>query len=272
MIGDIVSTFLWTLSTIRWNDVIDIAILSYVIYTALRVLQGTRAFQSLLGLVFVLLLYALSTKLSLYTIHWLLQQFFVFIVLAVIILFQQDIRAGLARAGGRFFRSVSAPSETSMLEDLVRACFALASRRMGAIIAIQRAAELGNYTESALRIDAMVSQELLLSIFHPTSPLHDGAVVVRDGRLAAAKVFLPLSLSKDVSRFFGTRHRAALGLTEETDAVVLIVSEERGTVSLAMSGALTPVADMNELRQRLQEVFAVKKTGPGVEKRREMED
>lgn len=256
MIGDFFSAMWWTLTTIRWNDVVDIAILSYVLYRTLLILKGTRAFQSLLGLVAVGLVYALSQQLHLYTLNFLLEKFFVYIVLAVIILFQNDIRQGLARAGGRLFRSFATRPETSMLEDVVRACFALASRRMGALIAIQRTASLDEYVEPALRLDARVSQELLLSIFHPTSPLHDGAVVLQSGRLAAAKVFLPLSLSKDVSRFFGTRHRAALGLTEETDAVVLIVSEERGTVSLAMSGALTPVGDINELRQRLQEIFA----------------
>jgi diadenylate cyclase len=256
MIGDFFSAMWWTLTTIRWNDVVDIAILSYVLYRTLLILKGTRAFQSLLGLVAVGLVYALSQQLHLYTLNFLLEKFFVYIVLAVIILFQNDIRQGLARAGGRLFRSFASRPETSMLEDVVRACFALASRRMGALIAIQRTASLDEYVEPALRLDARVSQELLLSIFHPTSPLHDGAVVLQAGRLAAAKVFLPLSLSKDVSRFFGTRHRAALGLTEETDAVVLIVSEERGTVSLAMSGALTPVGDINELRQRLQEIFA----------------
>jgi diadenylate cyclase len=256
MIGDFFSAMWWTLSTIRWNDVVDIAILSYVLYRTLLILKGTRAFQSLLGLVAVGLVYALSQQLHLYTLNFLLEKFFVYIVLAVIILFQNDIRQGLARAGGRLFRSFATQHETSMFEDVVRACFALASRRMGALIAIQRTASLDEYIEPALSLDARVSQELLLSIFHPTSPLHDGAVVVQSGRLAAAKVFLPLSLSKDVSRFFGTRHRAALGLTEETDAVVLIVSEERGTVSLAMSGALTPVGDVNELRQRLQEIFA----------------
>ncbi len=261
MIGDFFSAVWWTLSTIHWNDIVDIAILSYVLYRTLLILKGTRAFQSLLGLVFVLLIYALSARFHLYTLHWLLQKFFVYIVLAVIILFQNDIRHGLARAGGQLFKSFAPRPETSMLEDVVRACFALASRRMGALIAIQRTASLDDYVEPALRLDARVSQELLLSIFHPTSPLHDGAVVVQAGRLAAAKVFLPLSLSKDVSRFFGTRHRAALGLTEETDAVVLIVSEERGTVSLAMSGALTPVGDINELRQRLQEIFATQKPG-----------
>jgi diadenylate cyclase len=258
VIGDFFSAVWWTLSTIEWNDIVDIAILSYVLYRALLILRGTRAFQSLLGLVFVGVVYLLSQQLHLYTLNFLLEKFFVYIVLAVIILFQNDIRQGLARAGGRLFKSFAPRPETSMLEDVVRACFALASRRMGALIAIQRTASLDEYVDPALSLDARVSQELLLSIFHPTSPLHDGAVVVQSGRLAAAKVFLPLSLSKDVSRFFGTRHRAALGLTEETDAVVLIVSEERGTVSLAMSGALTPVGDINELRQRLQEIFAAK--------------
>ncbi len=272
MIGEFFSAVLWTLSTIHWNDIIDIAILSYILYRTLLILKGTRAFQSLLGLVFVLLLYALSARFALYTMHWLLQKFFVYIVLAVIILFQNDIRHGLARAGGRFFRSFASPTGASMLEEVVRACFSLASRRMGALIALQRSAGLSGYVEAALVIDAKVSQELLLSIFHPTSPLHDGAVVIQSGRLSAAKVFLPLSLSKDVSRFFGTRHRAALGLTEETDAVVLIVSEERGTVSLAMSGALTPVGDMNELRQRLQEIFSTKSPADPESVARELED
>lgn len=262
MLSDLGALLSWLVSTMRWNDVLDIVILSFVIYRTFLVIQGTRALQSLLGLVFVLLLYALSARLELVTIRWLLQKLFVYIVLAVIILFQQDIRRGLARAGGQLFRSFSNTVEAPMLEEVARACFSLASRRMGALIAIQRHAALDEYVDAGQTLDARVSQELLLSIFHPTSPMHDGAVVLQDGRLAAAKVFLPLSLSKDVSRFYGTRHRAALGLTEETDAVVIIVSEERGTVSLAMNGAMTPVADINELRQRLQEIFTTKSRVP----------
>ena len=265
MLTDFFSTMWWILSMIRWNDVLDIAILAFIVYRTMLILQGTRAFQSLLGLVFLLLLAALAARLELYTMDWLFQKFFVYIVLAVIILFQQDIRRGLARAGGRFFQSYANTGSASMLEDLTRVSFSLASRRMGALIAIQRRASLDEYVEGGLSMEAVVSQELLLAIFHPTSPLHDGAVVVQSGRLAAAKVFLPLSLAKDVSRFYGTRHRAALGLTEETDALVIIVSEERGAVSLAMSGALTPVADVNELRQRLQEIFASKARGEEIE-------
>ena len=258
MISQFFSDVWWTVSSVRWNDLVDIAILTYIVYRTLVILQGTRAFQSLIGLVFVLLLYAASARLELYTIQWLLSKFFVYIVLAVLVLFQQDIRRGLARAGGRFFSSFTNPTDASFFEDLVRSSFALAARRMGALIAIQRRAGLDEYVEAGLHLDARVTQELLLSIFHPTSPMHDGAVVIQDGRIAASKVFLPLSISKDVSRYFGTRHRAALGLTEETDAVVIVVSEERGAVSIAMSGALTQVSDVNELRQRLQELFATK--------------
>jgi diadenylate cyclase len=263
MLTDLFSTLFRTFGTMGWNDVVDIVILSYIIYRALLLLQGTRAFQSLVGLVIALLLYALSARLELYAIHWLLEKFFFYIVLAIVILFQQDIRQALARAGGRFFRSVVPRLETSLLEEIIRASFTLASRRIGALIAIQRSASLDNYTDAAHRLDATVSHDLLVSIFHPTSPLHDGAVVVRNGRVAAAKVILPLSVSKDIGRFFGTRHRAGIGLTEETDAIVLIVSEERGLVSIAMAGALTPVADQNEMRQRLQEILA---TGSTVER------
>jgi diadenylate cyclase len=131
----------------------------------------------------------------------------------------------------------------------------MASRRIGALIALEREASLEDYADGGNRLDARVSSELFLATFHPTSPLHDGAAVVRKDRVLAAKVFLPLSLSKDVSRFYGTRHRAAIGLTEETDAVVVIVSEERGTVSLVLHGEVQPVADQNEMRERLLECF-----------------
>ena len=183
-------------------------------------------------------------------------QVFVYIVLAVLILFQNDIRRGLARAGGRLFSGFSTVSEASAHEDVVQAVFGLANRRIGALIAIERGASLDDYTESGTPLDAVMSQELLMAVFHPTSPLHDGALVLQRHRVAAAQVFLPLSMSKDIARYFGTRHRAALGLSEETDALVLVVSEERGRCPWCMGGALTPVADTNELRERLQEIFA----------------
>lgn len=240
---------------LRWSDVLDIGLLWYVVYRALMLVRGTRAFQSLLGLMVAVVLYFLSERLELYAVHWVLENFFLYIVLAVIILFQNDIKRGLAGAGGRLFPTFSAQPAQSAMEEIIRASFLMASRRIGALIALEREASLEDYADGGNRLDARVSSELFLATFHPTSPLHDGAAVIRKDRVLAAKVFLPLSLSKDVSRFYGTRHRAAIGLTEETDAVVVIVSEERGTVSLVTHGVVQPVADQNEMRERLLECF-----------------
>ena len=246
---------------LRWTDVLDILILWYVVYRALLLLRGTRALQSLLGLFLALALYVLSGRLELYAVHWMLEKFFVYIVLAVIILFQADIRRGLAGAGGRLFPSLTNAPAQNAIEEIVRASFTMATRRIGVLIAIEREASLADLAEAGTRLDARVNAELLLAIFHPTSPLHDGAVVVRNDRVLSAKVFLPLSTGKDVSRFYGTRHRAAIGLTEETDAVVVIVSEERGTVGIVTGGEVQPVADQNEMRERLIEAFAARPRG-----------
>lgn len=245
----------WYWQTLQLADVIDIALLTFIIYRALVIIQGTRAVQSLLGLLSLVVLYALSDRLGWTTINWLLETLSVYIVLAILILFQEDIRRGLARAGRLFPRTFRQETDISIFQELVRASFTMSARRLGALIAIERDASLAEYIEPATQLDALVGQELLLSIFHPTSPLHDGAVVIRKSRLAAAQVFLPLTLSKSVSRIFGTRHRAAIGLTEATDSVVIIVSEERGTVSLVIGGQITPMADANALRQQLQELF-----------------
>jgi diadenylate cyclase len=242
-------------TNIRVTDVVDIGLLWYVVYRALLLVRGTRAFQSLLGLLLAGAVWVVSGWLDLYAVHYMLEKFFVYIVLAVIILFQSDIKRGLAGAGGRLFPSFTSQPAQNAMEEIVRASFLMASRRIGALIALEREASLEEYADSGNRLDARVSSELLLAVFHPTSPLHDGAVVFRNDRVLAAKVFLPLSLSKDVSRFYGTRHRAAIGLTEETDAVVVIVSEERGTVALVVAGEVLPAADANELRERLLEVF-----------------
>jgi diadenylate cyclase len=239
----------------EWTDAIDILLLAVIVYYAFLVIRGTRAFQILVGLSFLGLLYIISGRMGFFAVRWMLDKFSVYLVLALVILFQTDIRRGLARAGGSFFKGGAGSAESAVHEALVRAAFAMASRRIGALVVIERSASLDELAESGHHIDGVVSQELLLSIFHPTSPLHDGAVVIQNGRLTCAKAFLPLSLSKDIARYYGTRHRAALGLSEETDAVVVVVSEERGAVSLVMSGAMTAVEDQDQLRQRLQEIF-----------------
>lgn len=245
-------------------DLVDIGLLWFVIYQALLLVRGTRALQSLLGLGAALAVYVLSSRLELYAVHWMLEKFFVYIVLAVLILFQADIKRGLAGAGGRLFPTLGRKADQSAFEEVVRASFLLASRRIGALIAIEREATLQEYADNGNRMDARLSSELLLAVFHPTSPLHDGAVIVQHGRLVSAKVFLPLSLSRDISRFVGTRHRAAIGLTEETDAIVIIVSEERGTVALVVAGEVRPANNADDLRARLLEVFEPRPVKVGV--------
>lgn len=255
------NTWLW--QSISWIDVLDIAILAWMLYWMMLIIRGTRAFQSLVGLFLVMLVYGAASRFHLNSVHWLLDKFFVYIFFSVIVIFQQDIRRGLARAGGQLFPAfLRSSAAIPVHEEIIKASFAMAARRIGALIAIERGASLDDYVEAATPLDAYVSQELLLAVFHPTSPLHDGAVIVQKDRMAAAQAFLPLKLTKDVSRFYGTRHRAALGLTEETDALVIIVSEERGTVSLVEHGQITPASDPNELRQRLTERMGDLKSRP----------
>lgn len=239
-------------ATASWVDYADVLLLAWLIYAALMLIRGTRAIRSLLGLAILAGIYLIAYASGLSTVHWLLDHLFVYLVLAVLILFQEDIRRALAQAGATFARPAK-PSEINLREEVVQAVFSLASRRIGAIVAIERTASLEPFLEGSHRIDAGVSTELLQAIFHPTSPIHDGAVVISEGRLAAAGVFFPIVVNPDVSKAFGTRHRAAMRVTDETDAICLVVSEERGTVAIVEGGQIVPVADAIELRERLQE-------------------
>ena len=247
---------LWLIEHLEFTDAIDILLLSYILYRILVIMKGTRAIQSIFGMLFLLFLYFASSRLELHSIHWLLDKFFVYLVLAIIILFQDDIRRGLARAGSIFPR-LNKEQALPTQQTLIKVSFSLASRRIGALIAIERNGSLNKYVEPATSLDAVVSQELLTALFLPTSPLHDGAVIIKNNRVAAAKSFLPLSSSKKVSKVYGTRHRAAIGLTEQTDAVVIVISEERGTVGIAQNGSITVAINSNEMGQMLQEAFAI---------------
>ncbi len=244
------------LSQIRWQDILDILIVSVIIYRVLLIIRGTRAAQMLIGLG-VLFLALLSSKyLGLYTIDWIIQSLWAQIVLALIILFQPEIRKTLAQMGEtRFLPFFASVEELRSLEEIVKASVALANRKIGALIVIEKETSLDDFTEMGTQLDAKVSRELLLSIFHPSSPIHDGAVIIRGNRVVAAGCFLPLTLTADISRSMGTRHRAGLGLTEETDAVVIIVSEETGRISTAVDNRLEKNVDMGALRDFLTEQF-----------------
>jgi uncharacterized protein (TIGR00159 family) len=240
-------------ATATWIDWLDITVLAWLIYRGLVLIRGTLAMQSLLGLGLLAVVYLASDVLGFTTLHYVLDNLFVYVVLALLILFQDDIRRALARAGGTVFARRTGPTDANLLEEVNKAVFELARRKLGALVALEREAHLEGYAEGAHRMEARVSTELLQAIFHPSSPLHDGAVIISEGRIMAAGVFLPITLSKEVSRAFGTRHRAAIGLTEATDAITLVVSEERGTVAMVDGGQVTPIADADDLRERLQE-------------------
>ena len=255
------------LGQIRWQDVLDIALVSIILYRILLIIKGTKAAQMLVGLGVLLVASFFSKYLQLYTMDWIIQSFWAQVVIALIILFQPEIRRALAHVGeSSFFQNFTSAEELKSLEEIVRASVALANRKIGALIVIERDVSLRDYVEIGTPLDAKVSRELLLSIFHPTSPIHDGAVVIRGNRVVAAGCFLPITLGSEVSKALGTRHRAGIGIAEETDAVAVIISEETGSISVAINGKLESRIDMGALRDMLTDLFTEAKKGKGAAK------
>jgi uncharacterized protein (TIGR00159 family) len=244
------------LTQLRWQDAVDITLIAVVVYWIILRIRGTRAVQMLIGLVILFATYLLSQIFELYTLNWVLDNFLTSILLVIVILFQNDIRRALTEVGrGPFFGLKTRATYGLMLEELTRATSRLADRRVGALIVLEREVGLNDYMEAGTTLDAAVSKELIETIFLPTAPMHDGALVVRRGRIAAAGCILPLTTNPNVTKALGTRHRAAIGITEETDAVVVVVSEEEGTASLVRGGHITRNLDAAALRVALQQLF-----------------
>ena len=241
---------------ITWRDLADIALVTFVVYQAILLVKGTRAMHMLLGLGVVLGTLVISQHLGLHTINWIINSFLSSLILVVIIIFQSDIRRALARMGrGPFFGTDKDPGFT--LEEVVRTAVGLASRMTGGLMVLERHIGLGDFVEVGTPIGAQVSRELLIQLFQVSGPLHDGAVIISGDHIVSARCVLPLSANPNLGRHLGTRHRAALGLSEETDAVCVVVSEERGRVSVAVGGKLTPDLDAVALRNLLFELFEV---------------
>lgn len=245
----------------RWfNDTVDIALVYYICYRLLLIIKGTRAFQMLIGLGLIVLVLIASQAFEFYTLDWLIHSFWSQIVLAVVVLFQPEIRRTLARVGERhLFKSLSEVEGSKFIEETVKAAINMANKRIGALIVLERDTDLTTVVEIGTELDAKVTKELLVSIFLPYSPIHDGAAIIRNGRIIAAGCFLPLTLSSNLSKSLGTRHRAAVGLTEESDAVVIVVSEETGEVSVVMNGKIEHNADAPALRKTFSDIFVKKK-------------
>jgi diadenylate cyclase len=243
--------------SLSWWDIADIAVVSFFIYELLVLIRGTRAVQMALGGALIIGLFYLSGLSQLQTVNFLIRNFVGYVVFAAIVLFQSDIRRALAHLGhARFFRYFAKPeSAEESIEELIIAAGLLADKRIGAIIAIERQVGLRNYIEGGIPLDAVLTYDLIVSIFQPSSPLHDGAVIVQGDRVAAAACFLPLTVNPRPSKELGSRHRAAIGLTEENDAVAIVISEETGTVSLVVDGLIERGLDPDMLRARLQSLL-----------------
>jgi diadenylate cyclase len=237
-----------------WWDVFDILIVSILIYEALKLIRGTRAMQMAIGSLLVILLLYISQAFPLRTVGWLIRNVLAYVVIAGIVLFQSDIRRALSHLGrAPFFRYLGRTERAAdTIEEVVTAAGMLAKAHVGAIFAFEREIGLRSYVESGIPIDAAVSYDLLTTIFQPGTPLHDGAVIISEERIAAAACFLPLTVNPKLDRSLGTRHRAAIGLTEESDAIAVIVSEERGEISVSRHGQITRGLSVEDLRVRLQ--------------------
>ena len=238
------------------RDTIDIALVTLGVYWLLILIRGTRAVQILVGLLLLIGTSLVSHAFELTTVEWVLDNFLSSAVLIIIVLSQTDIRRALARVGRGVFPSVAKQEETQLAEEVARAAQFLAQKRVGALFVLERETHLSDLIEAGTAIDAAVKRDLLVSLFMPQSPLHDGAVVIQAGRIAQAGCILPLTLREDLPEGVGTRHRAAVGITEESDAVVIVVSEETQALSVVVGGVMARSLDGAGLREVLRDVLA----------------
>jgi len=250
---------------VGWRDIADILVVWVLIYEVLKLMRGTRAVQMAIGGGVIVALFYGSRWWHLETVNWLIRNLFGYVVFAVIVLFQSDIRRALAHFGRapffQYFSNKTAALDES-IEEIVVAAANLSAQRIGAIVAVERQIGLRNYIEGGIRLDAVLTYDLLQSIFLPSSPLHDGAVIVQDDRVAAAACFLPLTVNARLAKELGSRHRAAIGLTEENDAVAVVVSEESGSISLVVDGHIDRGLTADELRAALRMLLLQKAGRP----------
>jgi len=248
------------MSFVFWEIVkplLEIVILWIVFYQILVFFEGTRAFQVFKGIIYLLVAFLLFQILGLDTLNWLLTKFFAISIIALIIIFQQELRHGLARLGQQhlFNFGLEESEILAIIEEITSACYKLSRQKIGCLIAIERETKLKPYIESGITLDAQISSELIQSIFIPQSPIHDGGIITRGNRVAAVSCLFPLSDNPNFSKIIGTRHRAALGITEQTDAAVIMVSEETSEISVACDGRFIPIVNRERLVNILKDLL-----------------
>ncbi len=242
-----------------WRNLLDFTLVALFFYAILRLIQGTQAMQLLRGILIVgVIVVAVSRTVELTAFGWLLRNSSLLILVAIPVIFQPELRRALERLGRGLPFLADRPESTAtqeLITQIVRACEQMANERFGALVVIEGLTSLGEYIERGIRVDGAVSAELLVTIFYPGTPLHDGAVIIREGRLAAASCVLPLTMRELADPQLGTRHRAAIGISEVSDAISIVVSEERGTISVARNGRIVRRIDPNRLRRILTDFF-----------------
>lgn len=256
------------ISHITLKDVCDVFMVSILIYQLLLIIKGTRAVQVLIGLFFLFGLYWVGLNFKLYSLNWLLEHFFDYFIVILVVLFQDQLRDALANIGvGRSFYQKSPREYEQMIEEIVEAYKLFKKQKIGALVVIERNNGLLNYIRSGSLMDSEIHLDLLYAIFQSKSPLHDGAIIISNNKIAAAGCFLPLSKSLDIDRKFGTRHRAALGISEVSDAIAISASEETGAINIFVGGEKIPCDNSNELRHLLRQLHFQEgfRTGLGAE-------
>ncbi|MBN2164566.1 MAG: diadenylate cyclase CdaA [Pontiellaceae bacterium] len=245
----------------NWTGWIEILILTTMIYFVFRLFKGTRASAILSGLIFLyVILFAVTSLSNLDVLNWLLQKMMLYIALAVVVIFQPEIRRVLARLGRQPWRNNGMSSQVNLVEPIMQSVMILSKRKIGALIAIEREIGTRSIQDTGTKMHSVVSAELLSTIFFPHTPLHDGGVIISGDCICAAGCLFPLSQKEDLSRL-GTRHRAAIGLTEETDAIVVVVSEETGAISIAYNGKIRRGLEEDRLRRMLASMLRRERTG-----------
>jgi diadenylate cyclase len=246
------------LDQLRWTDLADFILVWAIIYGLLKLVRGTRAVQIAVGLLGVGLLYQISVYLGLETLQFVMRNTLLYFGFAILVIFAPEIRSALMRVGSNLrghWLLTRARGGQEALDEIVLAAMTLSSRRIGALIVLERNAGLQNYIDTGVVLDANLSYDLLVTLFDPHTPVHDGAVIVRNRRIVAASCFLPLTLNPKLSKELGTRHRAAIGVTEDTDAVAVVVSEETGVISFVQSGEILRHLDNSRLKELLRQAL-----------------
>jgi diadenylate cyclase len=263
-----ITNYIPTVNTFR--NVVDIVLVFIIVYVVLKLLRGTRAVPTVFGMLLLAVLYWVAVAQDLSTLEFVLRYAVGFIGIAIIVLFQSEIRQALIYFANRFrfpiLKRQRGQFGGSVYDEIVLAVTTLASEKTGGLFVIERNVGLRNFIDAGVQLDARISYDLLVTIFNPSTPLHDGAVIIQNERLAAASVFLPLTKNPEISRELGTRHRAAIGITEGSDAISLVVSEETGSITYVESGKVLRNLDTTQLRKLLLEAMEI----PLVESRREM--